>query len=58
MRIAQAACNIFVDNHPFAWRAAGALGLSLIVLTVLIHVSSILLISQGVVHGSVGRMFE
>ena len=57
MKFAQAALNIFVDN-PFAWRADWAWGLPLIVLTVLIHVSGLLLISQRVVHGSVGRRIE
>jgi len=58
MRIAQAACNIFVDNHPLVWRADWSWGLPLIVLTVLLHVSGLLLISQRVVHGSVSRMIE
>src|SRR5271157_2374164 len=39
MRIAEAACNILVDNYPFAWRADWSWGVPLIVLTVLIHVS-------------------
>ena len=58
MRIDQAACGIFVDNQPFAWRADWAWGLPLIVLTVLIHVSGLLVISQRVVHGSVDRRIE
>jgi hypothetical protein len=58
MRIAQAACAIFVDNQPFAWRADWAWGLPLIVLTVLIHVAGLLAISQRVVHGNVSRTIE
>jgi len=50
--MAQPTCSIFVDNHPFAWRADWAWGLPLIVLTVLIHVSGLLLISQRIVHGA------
>jgi hypothetical protein len=42
MRIVQAACNIFVDNQPFAWRADWSWGLALIVLTVLFHVSGLM----------------
>jgi|SRR5208283_495942 len=57
MSIAQAAFYIFVDN-PFIWHADWFWGLPLIVLTVLIHVSGLLFISQRVVHGSVGRMIE
>ena len=45
MSIAQAACNIFVDD-PFAWRADWAWGLPLIVLTVLVHVSGLVLIAR------------
>jgi hypothetical protein len=58
MRIAQAACNIFVDNQPFAWHADWGWGLPLIVLTVLIHVSGLLFISQRVIHGNVGHVIE
>ncbi len=57
MSIAQAAFYIFVDN-PFTWRADWAWGLPLIVLTVLIHVSGLLLISQRVVNGRVFHMIE
>jgi hypothetical protein len=57
MRIAQAACNIFVDNQPFVWRD-WSWGLPLIVLTVLIHVLGLLFIRQKVVHGSVGHVIE
>lgn len=52
MRIVQAVCMILVDDFPFAWRADWAWGLPLIVLTVLIHVSGLLFISQRVIHGN------
>ena len=58
MRIGQAACNIFVDNQKFVWSADWGWGLPLIMLTVLIHVSGLLFISQKVVHGSVGHVIE
>ena len=51
MSIAQAAVY-FVGDNPFTWRADWAWGLPLIVLTVLIHVSGLLFISQRVVHGA------
>ncbi|HMD96591.1 MAG TPA: hypothetical protein VKM93_04565 [Terriglobia bacterium] len=51
MSIAQTAVY-FVGDNPFTWRADWAWGLPLIVLTVLIHVSGLLLISQRVVHGA------
>jgi hypothetical protein len=45
MRIAQAVLT-FVIVNPFAWRADWALGVPLIVLTVIIHVAGLGLISQ------------
>ncbi len=57
MGIAQAAFYIFVDN-PFPWRADWTWGLPLIVLTVLIHVSGLLVIDQRVVHGRGREMME
>jgi len=57
MRITQTACN-FLAADPVGWSSDWAWGLPLIVLTVLIHVSGLGLISQRVVHGSVGRMIE
>src|SRR5271167_3280847 len=56
MRMAQPTCSIFVDNHPFAWRADWAWGLPLIVLTVLIHVLGLGLINQRAVRISSGIM--
>lgn len=53
MRIVHLACN-YVAVDPTGWSADWAWGLPLIVLTVLIHVSGLGLISQKVVHGSVG----
>jgi hypothetical protein len=55
MSIAQTAFYIFVGN-PFTWGADWAWGLPLIVLTVLFHVSGLLVIDQRVVHGR-GRHF-
>jgi len=57
MRIAVAALTV-VNGTPFMWSADWAWGLPLIVLTVLIHVSGLLVIGQRVVHGSVGRRIE
>ena len=57
MSTSQTALYLLVDN-PFTWRADWAWGLPLIVLTVLMHVSGLLFISQRVVHGSAGRMIE
>jgi hypothetical protein len=55
MRIAQAACN-FLAVSRVGWSADWMWGLSLIVLTVLIHVSGPGLISHRVGHSNVGRM--
>src|SRR5271167_2984492 len=57
MKIAVSAFTV-VNDTPFAWSADWSWGLPLIVLTVLIHVSGLLLINQRVVHSSVGRMIE
>jgi hypothetical protein len=57
MRIAQSAGN-FLAVDLTGWSADWAWGLPLIVLTVLIHVSGLILISRTVVHGSAGRMIE
>jgi len=57
MKIAVSAFTV-VNDTPFAWSADWAWGLPLIVLTVLIHVSGLLVIGQRVVHGSVGRRIE
>lgn len=58
MSIAQTACSIFVDNQPFPWRADWVWGLPLILLTVLVHVSGLLVIDQRVVHGRGRHLIE
>ncbi len=44
--------------NPLDWWADWASGLPLIVLTVLFHVSGLVVISQRVVHGKIGRLIE
>src|SRR5271157_2946238 len=57
MRIAVSAFTV-VSDTPLVWRADWAWGLPLIVLTVLFHVSGLMVISQRVVHGNVGHKIE
>ena len=57
MKIAVSAFTV-VNDTPFAWSADWAWGLPLIVLTVLFHVSGLMVISQRVVHGNVGHKIE